>query len=84
MLSELTTQQDRSRAMFATGEISQSEYVGMRLQLNALSRARLDAVISAQQAALRLEDALQQPMNMPIFTRSRISTQGSEVTGSPR
>ena len=51
--------------MFAAGEISKSELVGLQLQFNATALARQDATTKVYQAAGQLEDALQSPLGWP-------------------
>ena len=65
MVADVTEQQIRSRAMFAAGDISRSDLLGLELQLGAATIARFDAVIKARQAAGLLEDALQLPLDVP-------------------
>lgn len=66
MLADMSAQEASSKAMFAAGELSRSELVGLELQLSASAIARLDALVRAQQAAGLLEDALQLPLDVPV------------------
>lgn len=65
MVADAKAQQVRSQAIFAAGDISRSDLLGLKLQLSATAIARLDAMIKAQQAAGLLEDALQLPLDVP-------------------
>lgn len=65
MLAEMSSQESSSQAMFAAGELSRSELLGLELQLSASAIARFDALINAQRAAGMLEDALQLPLDVP-------------------
>ena len=68
MLSDLQKQEKTSQQMLEAGEISRSELAALRLQLSAISLARLDALAKAQQALGQLEDALQSPLGLPAST----------------
>lgn len=84
MLAEMTGQATRARAMFQAGEISRSELVGINLQLSASARARLDALIQAQQAAGQLEDALQVPLDLPVSAWQTEPNSTASVDGGSR
>lgn len=68
LLSNLQKQEKTSQQMLEVGEISRSELAALRLQLGAISLARLDALAKAQQALGQLEDALQSPLGLPAST----------------
>ncbi len=69
LLAELQKQGKTGQAIFDIGEISRSELIGLRLQLSVSARARLDALVQAQQALGALEDALQSPLGLPAAAR---------------
>jgi outer membrane protein TolC len=66
LLARLQQQEQRSRAMFDAGELSKGELAALRLQLSASALARLEALVKSQQALVRLEDALQGPLGLPV------------------
>jgi outer membrane protein TolC len=66
MLVNLQRQENSARAMFAAGEISKSELVGLQLQFSATALARHEALAQAHQAKGQLEDALQSPLEAPL------------------
>ena len=65
LLVRIQKQEQRSRAIFETGEISKADLVAQRLQLSTSAQARLEAMIKSQQALVQLEDALQGPLGLP-------------------
>ncbi len=65
LLARLQEQEKRARGVFETGEISRSELVALRLQIEASALARLDALARAREALGQLEDALQSPLGLP-------------------
>jgi outer membrane protein TolC len=62
LLAHLAAQESAARARRDLGEISGSEYLGIRIELNAGIQARLEALVQAQEAVGRLEDAAQSPL----------------------
>ena len=65
LLTDMQKQQHNAEAMFKTGEISKSELDERELQLVSAELTRLDALVKTQEAAGRLEDALQTPLGLP-------------------
>ncbi len=65
LFADLQRQEKTARAIFDVGEISRSELIGLRLQLNASALVRLDALVQSRQALGALEDALQSPLGLP-------------------
>ena len=53
-----------ARARHELGEISKLELLGIELELNAGAQARLEAVVQAQEAVGRLENAAQSPLDV--------------------
>jgi len=55
------------------GEISKLELVGVQIELNAGAEARLEALVQAQEAVGRLENAAQSPLDVRdwIYTKAR-------------
>jgi cobalt-zinc-cadmium efflux system outer membrane protein len=64
LLTNLAGQQASARAQWELGEISRLEFLGIQLELNAASQARLEALIQAQEAVRRLENASQSPLDV--------------------
>ena len=64
MLAHLTEQASAARARWKLGEISKLELAGIELELNAGARARLEAMVQAQEAIGRLENAAQSPLDV--------------------
>ena len=73
LLAHLAAQERTAKAQRDLGEISNSEYLGVRLELNAAAQARLEALVKAQAAVGRLENAAQSPLDIKdwITTLSR-------------
>ena len=65
MLVDLTRQEGVAEGMLAAGAISRGELAALRLQLSVSALTRLDALLQAQQAIGRLEDAVQAPLGLP-------------------
>ncbi len=59
------------------GEISTLEFLGIQLELNAGAQARLEALVQAQEAVGRLENAAQSPLDVKDW----ISTKSREPSG---
>jgi outer membrane protein, heavy metal efflux system len=64
LLAHLTLQEKAARAQRDLGEISRPEYLGIALELNAAAQARLEALVQAQEAVGRLENAAQSPLDV--------------------
>ena len=77
LMATLQQQEQRSRAMFDLGEISENELVAQQLQLSTSALARLDATIKSQQAMAALEDALQRPLPIspPVWENNPRATE---------
>jgi hypothetical protein len=64
LLANLTRQEAAAGGRREAGEISKLELLGIRLELNASALARLDALVQAQEAIGRLENAAQSPLDV--------------------
>ena len=64
LLANLTAQERAARAQRELGQISGLEFLGVRLELIAGAQARLDALVQAQEAVGRLENAAQSPLDV--------------------
>ena len=64
LLANLARQEAAARARHAAGEISKLELLGVQLELNASAQARLEALVQAQEAIGRLENAAQSPLDV--------------------
>jgi len=76
LLANLVRQEAAARTKREVGEISKLELLGVQLELNAGARARLEALIQAQEAVGRLENAAQSPLDVRdwIYTKTREDT----------
>ncbi len=77
ILANLTRQEAAARTRREVGEISKLELLGVQIELNASAQARLDALIQAQEAVGRLENAAQSPLDV----RDWITTKAREDSG---
>jgi cobalt-zinc-cadmium efflux system outer membrane protein len=64
LLTNLAGQERAARARHELGEISKLELLGIQLELNAGAQARLEALVQAQEAVGRLENAAQSPLDV--------------------
>jgi outer membrane protein, heavy metal efflux system len=64
LLVNLTGQERVARARHELGEISKLELLGIEFELNAGAQARLEALVQAQEAVGRLENAAQSPLDV--------------------
>jgi len=73
LVANLAGQEKSARARRDLGEISKLEFLGIELELNAGAQARLAALVQAQEAVGRLENATQSPLDVKdwITTMSR-------------
>lgn len=73
LVANLAGQEKTARAQRDLGEISKLEFLGIELELNAGAQARLEALVQAQEAVGRLENAAQSPLGVKdwITTMSR-------------
>ena len=78
LIANLAGQERAARAQRELGEISPLEFLGIRLELNAGAQARLEALIQAQEAVGRLENAAQSPLDVKDW----ITTMSREKAGS--
>ena len=80
LLANLTKQEASARTLRELGEISKLDLLTIRLELNAGAQSRLEALVQAQEAIRRLENAAQSPLDAKdwIYTKS-----GTEV-GPPK
>jgi len=77
LAANLAGQERAARAQRELGEISPLEFLGIRLELNAGAQARLEALVQAQEAVGRLENAAQSPLDVKDW----ISTMSREPSG---
>jgi outer membrane protein, heavy metal efflux system len=80
LLANLSRQETSAQALRELGEISKLELLTIQLELNAGAQSRLEALVQAQEAIRRLENAAQSPLDVKdwIYTKS-----GPEA-GSPK
>ena len=73
LLANLDRQEAAARTRREVGEISKLELLGVQLELNASAQARLEALVQAQEAVGRLENAAQSPLDVRdwIYTKAR-------------
>jgi outer membrane protein TolC len=64
LLANLTRQEVAARKRREVGEISKLELLGVQIELNAGAEARLGALVQAQEAVGRLENAAQSPLDV--------------------
>ena len=74
LLGHLSAQEAAARPRRELGEISKLEHLTIRLELNAGAMARLDALVQAQQAVGRLENAAQSPLDVKDWITGDIRT----------
>ena len=72
LLAHLSAQEAAARPRRELGEISKLEYLTIRLELSAGALAGLDALIQAQQAVGRLENAAQSPLDVKDWIAGEI------------
>lgn len=77
LLANLARQEAAARARREAGEISKLELLGVQLELNASAQARLEALVQAQEAVGRLENAAQSPLDV----RDWLSTKADAASG---
>jgi cobalt-zinc-cadmium efflux system outer membrane protein len=77
LATNLAGQERTARAQRELGEISPLEFLGIQLELNAGAQARLEALVQAQEAVGRLENAAQSPLDVKDW----ISTMSREPSG---
>jgi hypothetical protein len=70
-LADLSRQEESAKARRELGEISGLELLTIQLELNAGAQARLEALVQAQEAIRRLENAAQSPLDVKdwIYTK---------------
>jgi cobalt-zinc-cadmium efflux system outer membrane protein len=73
LLANLARQEAAARKRREVGEISKLELLGVQIELNAGAQARLEALVQAQEAVGRLENAAQSPLDFKdwLFTKTR-------------
>jgi cobalt-zinc-cadmium efflux system outer membrane protein len=71
LLADLAAQAKTARARRELGEISTPELLAIELELNAGSQSRLEALIQAQEAVGRLENAAQSPLDVKDWIYSK-------------
>ena len=72
LLEDLSAQEAAARPRRELGEISKLDHLAIRLELNAGAMAGLDALVQAQQAVGRLENAAQSPLDMKDWIAGEI------------
>ncbi|MCX6570834.1 MAG: TolC family protein [Candidatus Aminicenantes bacterium] len=73
LLANLARQEAAAKTRREVGEISKLELLGVQIELNAGAEARLEALVQAQEAVGRLENAAQSPLDVRdwFFTKTR-------------
>lgn len=73
LLADLARQEAAAKTRREVGEISKLELLGVQIELNASVQARLAALVQAQEAVGRLENAAQSPLDVRdwIYTKAR-------------
>jgi cobalt-zinc-cadmium efflux system outer membrane protein len=73
LLVNLARQEAAAKTRREVGEISKLELLGVQIELNAGAEARLAALVQAQEAVGRLENAAQSPLDVRdwIYTKAR-------------
>jgi cobalt-zinc-cadmium efflux system outer membrane protein len=73
LLANLAKQEAASKTRREAGEISKLELLGVQIELNAGAEARMEALVQAQEAVGRLENAAQSPLDVRdwIYTKAR-------------
>lgn len=73
LLANLARQEAAAKIRREVGEISKLELLGVQIELNAGAVARLEALVQAQEAVGRLENAAQSPLDVRdwFFTKTR-------------
>jgi outer membrane protein TolC len=73
LLTNLVRQETAARTRREVGEISKLELLGVQIELNTSAQARLEALVQAQEAVGRLENAAQSPLDVRdwIYTKAR-------------
>ncbi|MBE3126294.1 MAG: TolC family protein [Acidobacteria bacterium] len=73
LLANLARQEAAAKTRREVGEISKFELLGVQIELNAGAEARLEALVQAQEAVGRLENAAQSPLDVRdwFFTKTR-------------
>jgi len=68
----LAEQETAAQARFAAGEIAKLDLLGIRLELSVSAIIRLEALVKTQEAAGRLENAAQSPLEIGdwLFTKT--------------
>jgi cobalt-zinc-cadmium efflux system outer membrane protein len=77
LLANLTRQEAAAGTRREVGEISKLELLGVQIELNAGAEARLEALVQAQGAVGRLENAAQSPLDV----RDWITNKAREDSG---
>jgi outer membrane protein TolC len=73
LLANLAKQEAAAKTKREAGEISKLELLGVQIELSAGAEARLEALVQAQEAVGRLENAAQSPLDVRdwIYTKAR-------------
>jgi cobalt-zinc-cadmium efflux system outer membrane protein len=83
LLEHLSAQEAAAKPRRELGEISKLEHLTIRLELNAGAMAGLDALVQAQQAVGRLENAAQSPLDMKDWITGEVR-RDSEPAKEPK
>ena len=79
LLANLVRQEIAAKARREAGEISRLELLGVQLELNASAQARLEALVQAQEAVGRLENAAQSPLDVKDWITTMPRAGGGSV-----
>lgn len=83
LLRDLEQQMSSVNAQVAAGELQPLDLVNARLAYEAGARSRLDALVRAQEALGRLEDALQSPLTLAPATVHAVQRANNMGTTEP-
>jgi len=79
LLADLVRQEAAAKARRELGEIGNLELLGIRLELNAGAQARLEALVQAQEAIGRLENAAQSPLDVKDWISAKTRADSGEA-----
>jgi outer membrane protein TolC len=83
LLAHLAGREKAARARRELGEISGFELLAIRLELNAGAQARLEALVQAQEAVGRLENAAQSPLDVKDWITTKAPADSRPGKESP-
>lgn len=67
LLRDLSQRGQAAQSAYQVGEISRLELLGLEAEMVSTELSRLDALVGAQRAIGKLEDAMQSPLNLEAF-----------------